>query len=53
MTIEEKAQKWDELVAAVEKFYFDEDGNERPEGDPEAGDLISIGEVAAIKLGFM
>lgn len=39
-----KAAKWDELAEAVGKFY---------EGDEPTGDLMDIGELCAIKLGYL
>ena len=46
-----KADKWDALGKEIENFYFDEQGNERPD---EFGDgLLGIGEAAAIAFGWL
>lgn len=47
-----KAEKWDALQKKIDKYYFDADGNELPEGE-EGGDLIDIGEAAARAFGYM
>lgn len=50
MTIEEKAEAWDKLDLEIGDFFFDEDGNERP--DDYRNGLLGIGEVAAERLGY-
>jgi len=47
----DKANKWDALEKRIASFYFDEDGNELL--DDEGGDLLDIGEVAAMAFGFL
>lgn len=46
----EKAEKWDALAKRIELKYYDENGNERPEGYSDLGD---IGEEAAIAFGWL
>lgn len=46
-----KAEKWDALNERIYKYYFDEDGNELP--DDSGGDLVDIGEAAAIAFGYL
>lgn len=48
-----KANKWDELKEKIGRCYFDEDGNELSEDDSENIDLGTIGEIAAMKLGYL
>ena len=52
--IEEKARKWDELKAAVGKFYPDEPEDDDAVVDCDAGgDLGDIGELCSRKLGYL
>lgn len=51
MTTEQKAAAWDKLYEAIEKMYFDENGEELNED--EGGDLLMIGETCAIHMGFI
>lgn len=44
----EKAKKWDALDEKVSKFYGAEEGEKEPEGD-----LGTIGEIAAMALGYL
>lgn len=46
----EKAAKWDALDEKINRFYFDEDDNELPDSD--GGDLVDIGEAAAMAFGY-
>lgn len=46
-----KAAKWDALHEKIHRFYFDENDNEL--ADNEGGDLIDIGEVAAMAFGYL
>lgn len=46
-----KAEKWDALYEEISAFYFDDEGNELPDG--EGGDLCDIGETAAIAFGLL
>lgn len=48
-----KANKWDELKEKIGRCYFDEDGEELSEEDSENVDLGTIGEIAAMKLGYL
>ncbi len=48
ISIAKKSQKWDFLDADIAKFYPDGDGDKDVEGD-----LASIGEIAAIRLGYL
>jgi len=48
--LKQTAEKWNRLGNEIETFYFDEDGNERPE---DYGDLCDIGEVAAAAFGWL
>ena len=53
MSIEEKAQKWDELEKKIAACYVDEEGEELSEEDLEGIDLCTIGEIAAVAFGFL
>lgn len=46
-----KADKWDALKEKIDKFYFDNGGEELE--DEDGGNLVDIGEAAAIAFGFM
>ena len=46
-----KAEKWDALDKKISSYYVDENGDEL-EGN-EGGDLIDIGEAAAIAFGYL
>lgn len=48
-----KANKWDELKEKIGRCYFDEDGEELSEEESENIDLGTIGEIAAMKLGYL
>ena len=53
MTTEEKAKKWDELDVEVSKFYLNANGEYDEENPVRKGDLGTIGEIAASKLGWL
>lgn len=46
-----KADKWDALGDKIASFYCDDNGNEF--SDDEGGDLVDIGEAAAMAFGFL
>lgn len=46
-----KAEKWDDLDEKIGKFYLDENGEELE--DDEGGDLVDIGEAAAMAFGYL
>ena len=48
-----KANKWDELYEKIGRCYFDEDGEELSEEDSDNIDLGTIGEIAAMQLGYL
>ena len=46
-----KAEKWDRLEKAIAKYYVDSEGNEL--SDSDGGDLVDIGEQAAMAFGWL
>lgn len=49
----EKADKWDLLKSEIDKFYCDKEGEFSEDNPEEEGDLITIGEKAAIAFGWL
>jgi hypothetical protein len=50
LTAAQKAEKWDALEKEIADFYYDEEGNERP--DDYRNGLLGMGEVVAKHLGY-
>lgn len=48
-----KAEKWDKLEKEIAKYYTDKNGEYSEDNPEEDGDLISIGETAAIAFGWL
>jgi len=48
-----KAEKYDELMREISKFYLDEDGEFTEDNPENTGDLCDIGEIAASHFGFI
>ena len=48
-----KAEKWDKLDEKIGKFYENDIDDEENEDGEDEGNLIDIGEVAAIAFGYL
>jgi hypothetical protein len=48
-----KAEKWDLLGEQISKYYTNSDGDFDEENPEEDGDLVAIGEVAAMAFGWL
>lgn len=49
----EKAEKWDALDKKIGNFYTDEKGEYNEDSPQDDGNLLDIGEIAAIAFGWM